>query len=82
MPAIRPNERSSGVATEVAIVSGLAPGIPAETEITGKSTLGIGETGSNLKPTIPANATPIVNSVVATERLIKGAEIFMLNGSL
>src|SRR5438270_8915063 len=31
MPAIRPNWRSSGVATAEAIVSGLAPGKPAET---------------------------------------------------
>ena len=31
MPAIRPNCRSSGVATDDAIVSGLAPGRPADT---------------------------------------------------
>jgi len=37
-PAILPNWRSSGVATEDAIVSGLAPGRPALTEIEGKST--------------------------------------------
>ncbi len=34
-PAMRPNWRSSGVATEDAMVSGLAPGSPAPTEITG-----------------------------------------------
>jgi uncharacterized protein (DUF4213/DUF364 family) len=34
-PAIRPNERSSGVATVAAIVSGLAPGSDACTEIVG-----------------------------------------------
>ena len=44
--AIWPKCRSSGAATEVAIVSGLAPGMFAWTEITGKSTCGSGETGS------------------------------------
>ncbi len=34
-PAMRPSERSSGVATVEAIVSGLAPGSEAETEIVG-----------------------------------------------
>ncbi len=48
MPAMRPNWRSSGVATEEAIVSGLAPGRPAETLIVGNSTWGSGETGRNL----------------------------------
>ncbi len=36
--AMRPNCRSSGVATEEAMVSGLAPGKPALTEMVGKST--------------------------------------------
>src|ERR1051326_4646751 len=40
--AMRENCRSSGVATEDAIVSGLAPGRPAWTEIVGKSTCGRG----------------------------------------
>ena len=45
---MRPNCRSSGVATAEAIVSGLAPGSAAPTpEIVGKSTCGSGETGSN-----------------------------------
>src|SRR5215472_2076943 len=44
-PAIRPNWRSSGVATDDAMVSGLAPGRPAFTLITGYSTCGIGATG-------------------------------------
>ena len=46
MPAMRPNCRSSGVATAEAIVSGLAPGKDAPTEITGKSICGSGATGS------------------------------------
>jgi hypothetical protein len=39
---------SSGVATEDAMVSGLAPGSVADTVIVGKSTLGSAETGSRL----------------------------------
>ncbi|WP_434082034.1 hypothetical protein [Escherichia coli] len=39
---MRPSERSSGVATEDAIVSGDAPGSEALTIITGKSTCGSG----------------------------------------
>ena len=46
-PAMRPNWRSSGVATDEAMVSGLAPGRPALTPITGKSTLGSEATGSS-----------------------------------
>ena len=45
-PAICPNCRSSGVATEDAMISALAPGKPASTEIVGKSTCGSGDTGS------------------------------------
>ena len=44
--AMTPRWRSSGVATVVAIVSGLAPGICAYTEMVGKSTCGSGATGS------------------------------------
>jgi hypothetical protein len=47
MPAMRPNWRSSGVATEDAMVSGLAPGNPADTWMVGNSTCGRGETGRN-----------------------------------
>src|SRR5580698_7276581 len=45
-PAIRPNCLSNGVATEDAIVSGLAPGSAAETIRVGNSTSGSGATGS------------------------------------
>ncbi len=38
---------SNGVATAEAIVSGLAPGRPAETEMVGKSTVGRSLTGSS-----------------------------------
>lgn len=46
MPAMLESCCSSGVATDAAIVSGLAPGRLAEIEIVGKSTLGSSLTGS------------------------------------
>src|SRR5262249_31173887 len=76
-PAMRPNDRSSGVATVAAIVSGLAPGSDACTEIVGKSTCGSGETGSRRNATAPASAMPIVSRVGATGRWMNGAEILM-----
>ena len=66
--AMRPNWRSSGVATEEAMVSGLAPGRPALTEMVGKSTCGSGDTGRMRKATAPASAMATVRSVVATGR--------------
>ena len=74
MPAIFANCRSSGVATEDAIVSGSAPGSPAPTEITGYSTSGKLDTGSSLYPTAPARMMAIDIRKVATGRLINGAE--------
>ena len=80
MPAIRPSVRSSGVATVAAIVSGLAPGSLALTRIVGKSTCGSGETGSQLKATIPASMIASVTRTVATGRRMKISENF--TGSL
>ena len=75
--AMRPNWRSSGVATEDAMVSGLAPGRPALTEMVGKSTCGSGETGRRRNATAPASAMATVSSVVATGLRMNGSEIFM-----
>src|SRR5271167_904068 len=72
--AILPNCRSSGVATDEAIVAGLAPGRDALTEIVGKSTCGKGDTGSSGNAAAPASASPIVSNVVATGRSMKGAD--------
>src|ERR1700674_2702117 len=72
--AMRPNGRSSGVATAEAIVSGLAPGRPAPTEMVGKSTCGSGATGKNRKATTPERRMANVISDVATGRRMKGAE--------
>src|SRR5207248_7425190 len=69
-----PRCRSSGVATVVAIVSGLAPGICAKTEIVGKSICGNGATGSLKNANRPASARPIVRSVVATGRSMNGLD--------
>ena len=74
-PAIRPSERSSGVATVAAMVSGPAPGSFARTTTTGKSTCGKGATGKSAKATMPARARARVSKVVATGLRIKGAEI-------
>src|SRR5579863_5994132 len=77
MPAMRPNWRSSGVATEEAMISGLAPGRPAPTVIVGKSTWGSGATGNCRKDTAPARAMAEVNRVVATGRRMNGEERFI-----
>ncbi len=45
-PAMRPKRRSSGVATDDAMVSGLPPGKFALTLMVGKSTRGSGATAS------------------------------------
>src|SRR3984957_153340 len=71
-----PRWRSNGVATVLAITSGLAPGSAAETKMAGTSMRGSGATGSNVNVAIPASATPNVNSIVATGRAMKGAEMF------
>jgi hypothetical protein len=54
------------VATDDAMISGLAPGRFACTEIVGKSICGSGETGNNLNATAPASAIAAVKSTVAT----------------
>src|SRR5271155_5133796 len=75
--AMAPRWRSRGVATLVAMVSGLAPAIVADTKIAGMFTSGIGETGRRKNATNPASANPIVTRVVAMGRVMKGSEMFM-----
>ena len=67
-PAIRPKERSSGVATEEAMVSGDAPGSEALIMMTGKSTCGSGATGSRRKPRMPHRVMASEIRIVATGR--------------
>src|SRR5262249_22776629 len=75
-PAMRPNCRSSGVATEDAIVSGLAPGRIACTEMTGTSTEGSEATGKSLYASAPTSSSATLRSEVATGRLMNGAAMF------
>jgi hypothetical protein len=75
--AIVPRWRSSGLATLVATVSGLAPGSVACTEMVGKSTCGNGATGNRANAKRPASAMPMASSVVATGRAMNGRERFM-----
>ena len=66
--AMAPRCRSRGVATVLAITSGLAPGSCADTKIAGTSMRGNGATGSNMNATAPHIATPAVSRMVATRR--------------
>src|SRR5436305_10970997 len=79
MPAMRPNCRSRGVATADAIVSGLAPGNPADTCTTGYSTCGNGATASWKNANPPASNSATVSNDVAIGLRMNGAEIFMTN---
>ena len=81
MPAICANCRSSGVATDDAIVSALAPCQVAVTWMVGKSTCGSGATGRNGKAAMPTNAIAAISSEVATGRRMNGSERFMRSPS-
>ena len=65
MPGICAICRSSGCATDDAMVSGLAPGSEAWTWIVGKSTCGSGATGSRGNATRPTNRIPAISNEVA-----------------
>src|SRR5689334_23675210 len=78
MPAIVENCLSRGVATAAAIVSGLAPGRFALTEIVGKSTLGRSLTGRRRYATLPKNRIPIMTRAVITGRRMNSAVIVLL----
>jgi hypothetical protein len=80
-PAIMPSDRSKGAATVAAIVSGLAPGSEACTEMVGKSICGNGATGKLTKPSAPPSAMASVSSVVATGRTMKGEDRFIARSS-
>src|SRR3984893_12680435 len=57
--------------------SGLAPGSAADTWIAERSTRGNEATGRYRKAIMPANATLMANSVVATGLFMNGAEKFI-----
>ena len=76
-PEIVENCFSSGSATADAIVSGLAPGSEALTEIVGKSIAGRSATGSTRYDMMPKTTMPRVMSVVVIGRLMNRAARFM-----
>src|SRR5579871_130963 len=71
------NWRSSGVAIDDAVISGLAPGSPAFTEMVGKSTCGSGDTGNKRYATAPAKMIATTSSVVAVGRRMNGSDTFI-----
>ena len=75
MPAIWPNCCSSGAATDVAMVSALAPAQVVVIWMVGKSTCGSGATGRNGNDTMPTKASAAISSVVATGRRMNGSEM-------
>src|SRR6266705_2414147 len=78
IPAMVENCFSKGVATDAAIVSGLAPGRFAFTWIVGKSTVGKSLTARRVYETAPKNRMPIITSAVMTGRRMKSAVIGVL----
>ena len=62
------------VATTLLTIGFALAGMVACTEMVGKSTCGSGDTGSLKKATAPAAASPMVRSVVATGRRMKGLD--------
>src|SRR3954466_5182565 len=74
MPAMVESWRSMIPATEAAMVSALAPGKVALTEMVGKSTRGSADTGSSRKPNTPNAMIDAVISVVITGRRIQSSD--------
>jgi hypothetical protein len=77
MPAIVANCFMSGVATEVAIVSGEAPGREADTLITGNSACGRAATGKSDQANRPPMIIATDISIVATGLRIQNSDIVM-----
>src|SRR5580704_16274194 len=76
-PGTVENCRSRGVATEAAMVSGLAPGSVACTCNVGKSMFGRSLTGKFRYPATPNSRIPIMTRAVMTGRLMNSAVRFM-----
>ncbi len=74
---MRPKRRSSGVATDDAIVCGEAPGSAAEMLMVGKSTRGSGATGSCVNAAPPAIMSAKASRNVATGRRMNGSEMLI-----
>src|SRR5262245_19068208 len=76
-PAMVEKFFSSGVATEDAMVSALAPDRLALTVIVGKSTVGRSLTARDLYPRMPKIRIPSITRVVATGRRMNKPDMFM-----
>ncbi len=76
-PGMAENCCSSGVATEAAIVCGLAPGNVADTTMVGKSTFGRAAIGSSVKVAMPNTRMPAISSAVAIGRRMKISEMLI-----
>ena len=76
-PAMVENCLISGVATEVAMMSGEAPGISAETLIVGDSARGSAATGKIFHANNPAIKIATDIKIVATGLLIQNSEMFI-----
>jgi hypothetical protein len=74
MPGMMPSWRSNGCAMDEAMVSALAPGMPAQTQIVGRSTFGRAAIGRRVQATAPISSVPTASSSVATGRRTKGAD--------
>jgi len=77
MPAMWLNWRSSGVATEAAMICALAPGKPAETLMVGKSTCGNGATGKTANADGAHHGHRDGEKRGAYGRWMNGAEMFI-----
>src|SRR5438445_226763 len=73
MPAMVENCFSNGVATDDAMVSGLAPGREAFTWMVGKSTFGKSLTGRNRYANTPKTRIASMTSVVMIGRLMNSS---------
>ncbi len=78
MPAIVENCFSNGVATDDAMVSGLAPGSDAFTWMVGKSTFGRSLTGKSLYAKTPKMTIAAMTNVVMMGRLMNPPEIVIV----
>src|SRR5262249_147312 len=76
-PGIAVNCCSSGVATDDAMVSGLAPGNCADTWMVGKSTVGRPATGRSSYLPLPNTRMPAISRDVPIGRRMKVSEIFI-----
>ena len=77
-PAMVENCLINGVATEVAMMSGEAPGISAETLIVGNSARGKAATGKIFQANRPAIKIATDIKIVATGRLMQNSEMFII----